>query len=218
MAVDSISIEEIKTLTDKYNVILEQYIAANKSLSSLGVYEVLSKKKISGGIPSYSGTSVTVEACQAKCADLNCSAVAYNSDTKLCQINNTGEIIDGTLSDRVIINKQIYYLNKLDNLNTQLSTINSQIIAKINTINTSGTLTSLRDDRVRLNAKLDVDKAYLTEQMAGTSTNSMYNSNILDLEYIQRDEELETNSRYYIFLLLVFIFIIALAVLIGIQT
>lgn len=218
MTVDSVSIEEIETLIDNYNVILEKYIAANKALSSLGVHEVLSNKTITGGTPSYSGTIPNVEACQAKCADLSCSAAAYNSDTKVCQINNTGQVIDGTLSERVIINKKIYYLNQLDNLNTQLSTINTQIIAKIGSINNGTTLTSLHNERVSLNTQLTEDKAFLTEQMSSTSTNLRNNSNILDLEYIQRDEELETNSYYYIFLLLALICIIALVVLISMQT
>jgi hypothetical protein len=217
MAVDSVSIAEIKVLADNYNVILKQYIAANKSLSDLGVYEVLSNKKISGGTSSYSGVMPTVEACQTKCVDLNCSIAAYNSVTRGCEINNTGNVIDGSLSEKVIINRQIYYLNQLDNLNTQLSTINTQIIAKINAINNGTTLASLRDERVRLNAKLQVDKVALTNQMANT-TNFMKDSDILDLEYIRQDEELETNSHYYIFLLLLLISIIALIVLISMQT
>ena len=217
MAVDSVSIAEIKVLADNYNVILKQYIDANKSLSDLGVYEVLSNKKISGGTSSYSGVMPTVEACQTKCVDLNCSIAAYNSVTRGCEINNTGNVIDGSLSEKVIINRQIYYLNQLDNLNTQLSTINTQIIAKINAINNGTTLASLRDERVRLNAQLQLDKASLTDQMTNT-TNFMKDSNILDLEYIRQDEELETNSHYYIFLLLLLISIIALIVLISMQT
>ena len=219
MAVDDLSIKEIKTLTDNYNVILEQYVAANKSLAGLGLglYDVLSKKKISGGTPSYSGTIPTVEACQAKCADLKCSAASYNTDTNGCQINNDGQVIEGTLTEKVIVNKQIYYLNQLDNLNTQLSAINTQIIAKINTINDGDTLTSLYNERVKLNLQLDADKAYLTEQMSDATKNLMNNQNILDLEYIQRDEELGTNSHYYMFLLLALICLIALIVLISMQ-
>jgi hypothetical protein len=218
MAVDFASIDEIRTLTDNYNVILEKYIAANNSLSGLGVYEVLSKKKISGGTPSYSGTIATVEACQAKCEELKCSAAAYNSATKGCQINNTGQVVDWTLSEKVIINKQIYYLNQLDDLNTQLATINDQIIAKINTINNDDTFTSLYDERILLNIQLAADKEFLTEQISSTTENLLYNPNILDLEYIQRDEALGTNSKYYIFLLLLLICIIALVVLIVMQT
>ena len=217
MPVDSVSIKEIKALTDNYNVVLEQYIAANKSLSGLGVYEVLSNKKISGGNPSNSDAIPTVEACQAKCDNLKCSVAAYNSDTKECQINNTGQVIDGTLSEKVIINKQVYYLNQLDTLNTQLSNINNQIIAKINTINHDDTLTTLSDERVRLNTQLNDDKASLTDQMSSTTNNLMGNSNILDLEYIQRDEALETNSYYYIFLLLLLVCIIAIITLISMQ-
>ena len=214
MAVDTASIAEIKVLTDNYNVILEQYIAANKSLSGLGVYEVLSNKKISGGASSYSGVMQTVEACQAKCAELKCSAAAYNSDTKLCQINNTGNKIDGTLSEKVIINTQIYYLNQLDNLNTQLSAINTQIIAKIKTLNNGETLTSLLDTSEENNQKLAEEKASLAEQISITTTYLGDNPNVLDLEYIQRNKELETNSHYYIFLLFILIFIISLVVLI----
>ena len=217
MAVDSVTIAEIETLTDDYNVILEKYIAANKSLSSLGSYEVLSKKKISGGSSSYSAVASTVEACQAKCVDLNCSVAAYNTDTKVCEINNTGQVIDGILTENAIINKQIYYLNQLDNLNTQLSNINSQIITKINTINNGNTLTSVYDERLRLNNKLAIDKTFLTEHMSSTTT-LMDNTNILDLEYTQRDAELGTNSNYYIFLLLLLMCIIAIVVLIVMQT
>ena len=216
MAGDSASIEEIKTLTDNYNVILEQYIEANKSLSGLGVYEVLSNKKMTGGSTSYTATIPTIEACQAKCAELKCAAAAYNSDTKVCQINNTGPVIDGSLSEKVIVNKQIYYLNKLDNLNTQLSSINAQIIAKVNTINHDNTLTSLYNERAQLKTQLDEDKASLTGHMS-SATNLMDNKNILDLEYIQRDEALVTNSHYYIFLLLAVICVIAIIVLISMQ-
>jgi hypothetical protein len=216
MAGDSASIEEIKTLTDNYNVILEQYIEANKSLSGLGVYEVLSNKKMPGGSPSYTATIPTIEACQAKCAELKCAAAAYNSDTRVCQINNTGLVIDGSLSEKVIVNRQIYYLNKLDNLNTQLSSINAQIIAKINTINHDDTLTSLYNERSQLKTQLDEDKASLTGDMS-SATNLMENKNILDLEYIQRDEALVTNSHYYIFLLLAVICVIAIIVLISMQ-
>lgn len=218
MAVDTVSIGEIYTLIDNYNVILEQYIAANKSLSGLGVYEVLSKKKISGGSTLYSGVIPSVEACQAKCSELKCSVAEYNTDTKGCQINNNGEVIDGSLNQKVIINKQIYYLNQVDNLNAQLFTINNQIISKIEAINNGDTLTSLRDERILLNTQLAEDKASLTEQMSSTTSNLMDNTNVLDLEYIQRDEALETNSNYYIFLLLLLIVIIAIVVLIIMQT
>ena len=218
MVVNSVSIAEIKSLTDSYNVILEKYVAANKSLSGLEAYEVLSKKKISGGTSSFSATITTVDACQAKCAELKCSAATYNSDTNLCQINNTGQVIDGSLSEKVIINKQIYYLNQLDNLNTQLSAINTQIIAKINTINHDDTLTSLHDERILLNIQLAEDKASLTEQMSSNTNTLLDNPNMLDLEYIQRDEELDTNSHYYIFLWLLLICIIALIMLISMQT
>jgi len=217
MAVNSVSIDEIKELVVNYNVILKQYIAANKSLSGLGVYEVLSNKKISDETSLYSGIMPNVEACQSKCVEMNCSVAAYNSVTRGCLINNNGRVIDGSLSDKVIINRQIYYLNQLDNLNTQLSTINNQIISKINSIKQDNNLTILRDERVRLNARLVLDKAALTAQMENT-THFMIDSNILDLEYIHRDEELETNSYYYIFLLLTLICIIALGVLIGMQT
>ena len=50
MAGDSITIEEIKALVNDYNVILAKYVAANKSLSSLGSYEMLSTKKLQVGI------------------------------------------------------------------------------------------------------------------------------------------------------------------------
>lgn len=215
MAVDSVSIEDIKALINQYNIILTQYIAANKSLTSLGSYDVLSNKQISGGTPSYSAVSSTVDTCQAKCAEFKCSAAAYNSDTKVCQINNNGQIIGGTLSQQVIVNKQIYYLNQLNNLNTQLSQINTQIIAKIYTIN-NYTLNNLHDERVRLKSKLDVDKAALSQQME-TANNLMHNKNVLDLEYIRQDEALATNSRYSIFLVLALMCLIAIVVLIITQ-
>ena len=218
MSVDSASIEEIKTLTDNYNVILEQYIAANKSLSGLGVYDVISNKKLTGGYISYTNTIPTIEACQAKCAELQCTAAAYRTDTKVCNINNTGELIDGTLSQKVIVNRQMYYLNQLDNLNTQLYDINNQIIAIINTIEPSDTFTSLYDYRAELKAKLEEDKVSLMEKMSSTAENLVDNTNMLDLEYIQKNKELETNSNYYIFLLLLLICIIALIVLISMQT
>ena len=210
------SIDEIKVLVDNYNVVLKQYIDANKSLSGLGVYEVLSNKKISGGISSYSGVMPTVEACQTKCVDMNCSVAAYNSVTRGCVINNTGNVIDGDLSEKVIINRMTYYLRQLVNLNTQLSTINTSIIAKINSLQGGTSLTYLSDERARLNAKLNIDKASLTAQLAN-ATNFMNDSNVLDLEYIRRDEELETHSHYYIFLLLTLICIIALVVLISMK-
>ena len=211
------SIDDIKAGVDNYNVVLKQYLAANNSLLGLGVYEVLSNKKISGGISSYSGVMPTVEACQTKCVDLNCSVAAYNSVTRGCEINNTGNVIDGSLSEKVIINRQIYYLNQLENLNTQLSTINTQIIANINSLQGGNSLTDLRDERVRLNVKLQADKVSLATQLANT-TNFMNDTNILDLEYIRQDEALETNSHYYTFLLLLLICIIALVVLISMQT
>ena len=126
-------------------------------------------------------------------------------------------MIDGALSEKVIINRQIYYLRQLDSLNTELTAINNQIIEKINTLNNGDTFNALRDERERLNIKLALDKATLTDRVANT-TNLMKDSNILDLEYIRRDEELETNSNYYIFLFLVLLCIIALGILIRMQT
>ena len=215
--IDYQSFDDIRELTNNYNVILKQYIAANKSLSGLGVYEVLSNKKVSGGTSTYSGVMPTVDACQSTCADLKCSVAAYNTLTRGCEINNTGNLIDGALSEKVIINRQIYYLRQLDSLNTELTAINNQIIEKINTLNNGDTFNALRDERERLNIKLALDKATLTDRVANT-TNLMKDSNILDLEYIRRDEELETNSNYYIFLFLVLLCIIALGILIRMQT
>lgn len=213
MSGDVVSIEEIKALVDDYNVILAKYVAANKSLSSLGSYEMLSNKTISGGHTSFSDMIPTVEACQAKCGDLKCATASYNSNTKGCLINNDGQLVAGSSYDSVIINKQVYYLNQLDNLNTQLTDVNNQIIAKIDTINHDDALTSLHNERIQLKTQLETVQSSLSASL----NNFTDNSNVLDLEYIRRDEELDTNSRYYIFLLLALICLIALIVLIVAQ-
>jgi hypothetical protein len=209
-----ISIEEIKALVNEYNVILAKYVAANKSLTALGSgFELMPGKTLLGGTPSFSDTIPTVEACQAKCGDLKCATASYNSNTKGCLINNDGQLAAGTSFDSVIINKQVYYLNQLDNLNTQLTDVNNKIIEKIDPINNDDTLTSLHNERTQLKTQLQTVQSTLRESL----NNVTDNSNILDLEYIQQDEELETNSRYYIFLLLALICLIALILLITAQ-
>lgn len=213
MAGDSITIEEIKALVNDYNVILAKYVAANKSLSSLGSYEMLSTKKITGGHTSYSGTIPTVEACQAKCGNLKCATASYNSNTKGCLINNDGQMVAGSAYDSVIINKQVYYLNQLDNLNTQLTDVNNKIMTKIGTINSSGYLTNLYKEMAQRKEQLRMDQLALDTQI----NNITDNSSVLDLEYVKQDTHLDTNSHYYIFILLAMICLIVIIILIAMQ-
>jgi hypothetical protein len=214
MSGDGMSIEEIKALVDDYNVILVKYTAANKSLTDLGSgFEVMPGKTILGGTPSQADT---IEACQARCSDLHCAAASYNSNTKGCLINNDTsnmQLVTGNSFDSVIINTQVYYLNQLDNLNTQLTDINNQIIAKITTINSSDALTALYDERMQLKEQLETVQSSLSTSLS----NFTDNSGILDLEYVQQNAELGTNSHYYIFLLLALICLIVIILLITVQ-
>lgn len=214
MAGDSITIEEIKALVNDYNVILAKYVAANKSLSSLGSYEMLSNQQITGGYTSYSGTLSTVEECQATCGNLKCATASYNSNTKGCLINNDGQLVSGSAYDSVIINKQVYYLKQLDNLNIQLTDVNNKIMTQIGTINSSGYLTNLYKEMAQRKEELKMDQLALNTRL----NNITDNSNVLDLEYVKQDTHLDTTSHYYIFLLLAMICLIAIIILIAMQT
>lgn len=219
----STSIEEIKELIDNYNNVLEEYKATNNSLSGLGSYIVLSNKTITGGKTRFSGIIPTVEACQAKCASLKCSYASYNSDTKKCQItkniNNTN-IINGSASKKVIIDNKLYYLNKLNDLNKQLSNTNNQIVQKINTSNEDETLiTTLNNELSKLKTQLDEDKVSLSTEMLTTTANLTDNPDMLDLEYVREDEHLaiSTVTNYYIFLLSLLMFILMIVAIISIM-
>lgn len=215
------SIPEIKSLMKNYNSVLENYISTNKSLSTLGSYQILNKKTISGGTTSDMSVLPSVSACQAKCAKMKCSYAAYNSTTKNCRITknvNNSNIINASSSKKVIADKQLYNLNRLKGLNTQLSNINNELMSKINSYNGNDTLNGgLNDELTRIKRQLDRDRSSLSQGVLNTTTNMMGNPNMLDLEYIRQDEELATNSYYYVFLLSLLICIIAIVVIISMQ-
>jgi hypothetical protein len=213
------SIPEIKSLTKNYNRVLEDYMNTNKSLSTLGSYKILNKKTISGGTTSDMSVLPSVTACQAKCAKMKCSYAAYNSNTKGCRITknvNNVNITNASSSKKVIADKQLYKLNQLKSLNTQLSNINDQLMAKINSYDVNDTLNAgLNAELTRIKRQLDKDRSALSQGVL--NTNMMDNPNMLDLEYIRQDEELDTNSYYYVFLLSLLICIVAIAVIISMQ-
>lgn len=215
------SIPEIKSLMKNYNSILEKYVATNKSLSTLGSYQILNKKTISGGTTSDMSVLPSVTACQAKCAKLKCSYASYDSNTKNCRITNdvnNSNIINASSSKKVILDKQLYNLNRLKGLNTQLSNVNNQLMSKINSYNGNDTLNAgLNDELTRIKKQLDKDNASLSQGILNANANMMNNSNMLDLEYVRQDEELATTSYYYVFLLSLLICIIAIVVIISMQ-
>ena len=215
------SVPEIKSLMKNYNSVLEKYVATNKSLSTLGSYQILNNQTISGGTTSDMSVLPSVSACQAKCAKLKCSYASFNSNTKNCRITknvNNSNIKNASSTEKVIVDKQLYNLNKLKSLNTQLSNISNQLITKINSYNGNDTLNAgLNDELTRIKKQLDKDRSSLSQGVLNTNTNMMGNPNMLDLEYVRQDEELATNSYYYIFLLSVLICIIAIVAIISMQ-
>ena len=217
----STSVEEIKVLIDDYNDILEEYKTTNNALSGLGSYIVLSNKTISGGTIVEATAKSNVAACQARCKTKKCSYATYNSGNKECRIYknvNYQNLNNASVSRSVIIDNKLYYLNKLNDLNKQLSNINNQIVQKINTSTQDETLIAAQNNELsQLKTQLDEDKVSLNEAMFSTTANSMDNTNMLDLEYVQQEEDLSTNSNYYIFLLSVLICILAIVVIISIQ-
>jgi len=145
-----------------------------------------------------SGDSVSIKEIKALVNNYNVILAKYLSTNK--SLTDLG-LINSTSN----VNKRVYYLNQLGNLNTQLTQVNDQIIAKITTINSSGDLTTLYNERKQFKEQLDT----LSQQLNA----SLHNSNPLDLEYVQQDSELETNSQYYMFLSLTMICLIALIVI-----
>ena len=218
----STSVEEIKVLINNYNNILEEYKTTNNSLSGLGSYIVLSNKTISGGNTKFSGKIPTVEACQAKCASLKGSFASYNSDSKVCRIATNVSFINvkgGSAPKKVIVYNKLYYLNKLNDLNKQLSNTNNQIVQKINTSNQDQTtIAALNNELSQLKTQLDEDKDTLSTEMLSTTANLSETTDTLDLEYVREDEHLaiSTITNYYIFLLFLLMFTLMIVAIFSI--
>lgn len=167
-----------------------------------------------GGSPITINQVDNLQACIASCSTLsNCSGATYNNQQNLCSLTSgNGNIMQSTNSDNIaIVSENLYYLNKIKNLNEQLMTLNTQIKTSIN--QGSPVLNTTIQEIGTSSSNLNNNYSHLQNQRMKIDAMIKEYEN---LEATQNESSL-MNSKYYSFfiflLMLCFIFIIILLVM-----
>jgi len=200
------SIQSYNTLLSSYTDTFSKYNAyiqnkntnsnTNNNNNSKGNLEIIPKTTITNGLVSISSSNVnSTDECKAKCATVaNCTMANYNANNKTCVLgyeNGDVKIANGLDTDSAILADKIYYTTLLSSLNDQLTAKNNEIM---NIITTQGnpSYNTLHSEMQTMKQKLESENKMLMDEKK--------NNELLDLEYIQKDSELMTNSYYYWFM------------------
>jgi hypothetical protein len=212
------TILELETLSKQYNIILKQYEQNIADYLSYLQEKNTTDTLISIKGQSYWGTkplslqqSSTLGKCKILCSTTeNCTGATYDSTSSQCFLRSgESETIPSSENYYAIVSKNIFYLTTLQNLNTELTTINSKILEYINSgykiYNIINKDSLLQKKNLTENYyKLAEERKIINQQMQEfeTITESISLSN------------LKTNANYYSYLLLLFLAIFFIVMLI----
>jgi hypothetical protein len=205
------SIQSYNDVLSSYTDIFSNYSAylqnknTNNDPNSNQNLEIIPQTIITTGLESISSSNTNnVDECKAKCATIaNCTMANYNANSKTCVLGSTnGDVkIEKSLDTDAILLDKIYYKTLLSSLNEQLTAKNSEIM---NIITSQGdpNYNTLHSEMQNMKEKLENENKILMDETK--------NNELLDLEYMQKDSELMTNSYYYWFM---FFLVMAFAVI-----
>jgi hypothetical protein len=213
---------ELEILLKQYDNTLTQYNQLNSEyLTYIKNTDVadLNKDLISISNNEYAGTDTTIisqtyssdiEACKASCSTTTgCSGATFNvpaiSNENNCLLKSgEGEI---SVKDNyyAIVTKKLDYLNRLKSLNSQLTTINTNITNYITT-NKSNMVSQLNDNQ-NVISNLNDDLSFLVDKK--NNIDSQIRS-IKTLDSKIEDSSILVNMNYSIFNILLFVAILAI--------
>jgi len=224
---------DLETLMNQYNNLLISYKQAVTDYVNYLDKEINTKNpkqtmKITNG-STYWGTSslgennsATLQECQALCAKTTgCTGATFNNSNKTkkttCQLRGGNSSLSvGALNDYAIVKTDKQMLSIIENVNSQLKTVNKKI-----------------QDKIKITTQKDTKQLTATNQLTGTKQNTgelikQYNMLTDDRNKVEKmleehetlDEQYEggnirINQNYYSFLLLIGATIIFIIMLIS---
>jgi PAN domain len=212
----------LSLLGQEYDALLTQYqqaytnyvdyLSSSESSSNSGVYATLKGRTFWGTGGVSEGASNTVEECQGLCSSIStCTGATFNPDKKYCWARTgEGDVIPGLDNDVAIVPKAKQYMDVLYTINTQLISLNKQMMDI--TAATVPTLTNERDTRSNVNEELIANYQHLLDEQKRVE---LLIREYESLEDVNNNASISVKQKYsvYISIALFFIVLIILFVL-----
>lgn len=207
-------IMDLENLSQEYNNLLTQY---NQAVTDYVTYLDQQQTNPQNNLvilpgqmyydPSYISQfdASSSQVCLASCSSTNgCGGATFDSSQNICFLgSNNGNLINSSLNDYAIVPEGAQLLNTVESLNSQLLSVNNQIISTIEkgeelfssqqTANSIGYNTLISNYQNLLNERAQI------EAVMNEHSNLEQNQNLVSIS---------TNQNYYSFLLLAAIAII----------
>jgi hypothetical protein len=213
----------LSLLGQEYDALLTQYQQAYKNYvdylssssssgSSSSEYATLQGRTFWGTGGVSEGASNTVEECQGQCSSLStCTGATFNPDKKYCWARTgEGDVIPGLDNDVAIVPQVKQYIDSLYTINTQLISLNKQMMDL--TSSSLPNLTNERDTRSNVNAELMANYQNLMDEKKRVE---LLLREYESLEDVNKYSSISVNQKYsvYISVALFFVVLIILFVL-----
>lgn len=218
---------DLESLMNQYNNLLISYKqAVTDYINYLGErinpnnpkqpMEIINGSTYWGTSPLSENNSLTVQECQASCArTTGCTGATFNNSDKTtqitCKLRSGDSLLSvGTSNDYAIVETGKKFLSIIENVNSQLKTVNKTIQDKI-------TLTNPKYNEELRATKQNTEELIQQFNMLSNDRNKV--KKLLE-EYETLDEQQESgnikiNQNYYSFLLLIGLSIIFIIILIS---
>ena len=205
-----------QTLSNQFNSLLQEYQTTYQSFID-NINSSNNKNLISLPDFAYNGgnmidtiTDSSVENCQTSCSTNSaCSGATFNLSNNNCTLTSGKGMLLNSSGSTAIVDKGLYYSYKLQQLNTQLIDINTQLSQSINK-NAAGYSQNtqqgqLQDQNLSQNSKVLTEEKKKIDRM------------ILDFKTLnsaQENGEIEVTMYYYNYIVLILITILLIFLLI----
>ena len=204
-----------QTLGSRFNSLLQEYQSTYKSFidninsSTINLIS-LPEFAYNGGTAIDTITDSSVENCQTSCTTNSaCRGATFNSANNICNLTEGKGMLINSSGSTAIVDKGLYYSYKLQQLNTQLIDINTQLSQSINK-NAAGYSQNtqqgqLQDQNLSQNSKVLTEEKKKIDRM------------ILDFKTLnsaQDNGEIEVTMYYYNYIVLILITILLIFLLI----
>lgn len=205
-----------QTLSSQFNSLLQEYQTTYKSfidnLNSSDNNNLISLPDFAynGGNTIDTITDSSVENCQTSCtSNPSCSGATFNSSNNNCTLTSGKGMMINSSGSTAIVEKGLYYSYKLQQLNSQLMDINTQLSQSINK-NSAGYSQNTQQGQQQ-DLTLQQNYNVLTEEKQNIDRM------ILDFKTLnsaQSDGEIEVTMYYYNYIVLILITILLIFLLI----
>lgn len=202
---------QIEDLSNEFNTLLTQYkdtyqdyinvINSNdKTFTTMPNFSFVGENNIN----TLNNSSLT--SCQTSCSEnTQCSGATFNDISQICRLSSGEGSIVNTKHSIAIVQQAIFYSYKLQELNSQLSYINNQIMEKYKNNIKDLQYSQERSNALNNNYNVLANERFEIEQMI-----RQYET----LNTAYQDGDINTNSNYYIYITLLSITIILLFLLV----